>query len=177
MTGDVGKLYAEALFELSLEAGDPKPVFDELNEYNRIFTENPDIIRLFHSPVIEIGEKLDIIEKIFGGEKSLVRNFICLAAEKDRIPFIGSITSEFNKCYNRYMNIAEMTVVSSIPLRSDLKERLQAKLEEKSGRKVVLKTEVDPSIIGGMILKYGNTQIDSSIKGRLESVAEQLKIQ
>jgi F-type H+-transporting ATPase subunit delta len=70
-----------------------------------------------------------------------------------------------------------MTVVSSIPIKPELEAKLKARLEEKSGKKVVLTVEVDPSIIGGMILKYGNSQIDNSIKGRLESVAKQLKIQ
>ncbi|MGN0621938.1 MAG: ATP synthase F1 subunit delta [Porcipelethomonas sp.] len=177
MTGDVGKLYAEALFELSLEAGDPEPVYTELNEYNSLFSENPDFVKLLFSPVIEISEKLDIIDRIFGGKKSLVRDFICLVTEKNRITYIDKITSEFNKCYNRHMNIAEMTVVSGIPLKPELREKLKSKLEEKSGKKVDLKVEVDPSIIGGMILRYGNSQIDNSIKGRLEAVAEQLKIQ
>ena len=70
-----------------------------------------------------------------------------------------------------------MTVISSIPIKPELCDKLKARLEKKSGKKVVLKVEVDPSIIGGMILKYGNSQIDNSIKGRLEAVAEQLKIQ
>lgn len=177
MTGDVGKLYAEALFELSLEMGDPEPVYKELNNYNDIFRTNPDFIKLLFSPVIEIKEKLDIIDKVFGKDPSVVKNFICLVTEKNRITYIDRITSEFNKRYNQYKNIAEMTVISSIPIKPELCDKLKARLEEKSGKKVVLKVEVDPSIIGGMILKYGNSQIDNSIKGRLKAVAEQLKIQ
>jgi F-type H+-transporting ATPase subunit delta len=177
MTGDVGKLYAKALFELCLETGNAKEVYSELNSYSEIFQENPEFLKLLSSPVIDLQEKLEIIDRIFGGEKSMVKDFICLVTEKNRITYLGSITSEFNKCYNKHNNIAEMTVVSSIPIKPELEVKLKARLEEKSGKKVVLTVEVDPSIIGGMILKYGNSQIDNSIKGRLESVAKQLKIQ
>lgn len=177
MTGDVGKLYAEALFDLSLEGDNLETVYEELNGYNSIFSENPDFIKLLFSPVIETAKKLDIIGRIFGNEKSLVKDFICLVTEKNRIAYIDNITSEFNKCYNKHKNIAEMTVVSGIPLKPELQEKLRKKLEEKSGKRVALKVEIDKSIIGGMILKYGNTQIDNSIKGRLEAVSKQLKIQ
>ena len=70
-----------------------------------------------------------------------------------------------------------MTVITSIPLKPDLKDRLIKKLEQKSGKTVKLNEKVDPSIIGGIILRMGNSQIDNSIKGRLEAVAQQLKIQ
>ena len=70
-----------------------------------------------------------------------------------------------------------MTVITSIPLKPDLKARLIKKLEQKSGKTVKLNEKVDPSIIGGIILRMGNSQIDNSIKGRLEAVAQQLKIQ
>ena len=73
--------------------------------------------------------------------------------------------------------IAEMTVITSVALKPETKSRLLKKLEEKSGKTVKLKEEIDPSIIGGIILRMGNSQIDNSVKGRLEAVAKQLKIQ
>lgn len=87
------------------------------------------------------------------------------------------MTENFNIRYNNYKNIAEMTVITSIPLKKELCDRLIKKLEEKSGKTVKLTQEVDPAIIGGLILKQGNTLIDNSVRGRLEAVAKQLKIQ
>ena len=107
----------------------------------------------------------------------MVHDFICLVTDKNRISYFGKITDAFIEHYNQHNNITEMTVITSIPLKPDLKARLIKKLEQKSGKTVKLNEKVDPSIIGGIILRMGNSQIDNSIKDRLEAVAQQLKIQ
>ena len=170
MTGDVGKLYAQALFELSLESESLENVCFELKQCREIFDENPQLVKLLSSPVILKTEKHEVINKIFG-ESGMVHDFICLVTDKNRISYFGKITDAFIEHYN------EMTVITSIPLKPDLKARLIKKLEQKSGKTVKLNEKVDPSIIGGIILRMGNSQIDNSIKGRLEAVAQQLKIQ
>ena len=149
MTGDVGKLYSTALFELSREENTFDEVHSLLNEYN---------------------------DKVFDDD-SMVFDFVCLVTEKGRISYIDRITSEFNKLYYDRNNIAEMTVTTSTALKPELKEKLISKLEEKSGKKVRLIEKVDPDILGGLIIRYGNSEIDNSVKGKLEAVAEQLKLQ
>lgn len=176
MTGDVGKLYAQALFELSLESESLENVCSELKQCREIFDENPQLVKLLSSPVILKTEKHEVINKIFG-ESGMVHDFICLVTDKNRISYFGKITDAFIEHYNQHNNITEMTVITSIPLKPDLKARLIKKLEQKSGKTVKLNERVDPSIIGGIILRMGNSQIDNSIKGRLDAVAQQLKIQ
>ncbi len=176
MTGDIGKLYAQALFELSLEADSVEEVYKDVNQCRKIFDGNPDLVRLLNSPVILREEKQEVIDKIFGREGT-VRDFICLVTDKNRIAYFGKMTDEFNAHYNKHNNIVEMTVVTSVALKPEIKQKLLKKLEEKSGKTVKLKEEIDPSILGGIILRMGNSQIDNSVKGRLEAVAKQLKIQ
>lgn len=176
MTGDVGKLYAQALFELSIEQENSKEVYGDINQCRKVFDDNTDLSKLLSSPIIEREEKQKVIDRIFGTE-GIVRDFICLVTDKNRINYFGKITDNFNELYYAHNNIAEMTVITSIPLKPQMKEKLLKKLEEKSGKTVMLKEEVDPSIIGGIILRMGNSQIDSSVKGRLEAIASSLKIQ
>lgn len=176
MTGDVGKLYAQALFELSLESDSLDKVCTELKQCRKIFDENPQLVKLLNSPVILRTEKQEVINKIFG-ESGVVHDFICLVTDNNRISYFGKMTDAFIQHYNQHNNITEMTVVTSVPLKSEQKAKLVKKLEQKSGKTVKLNEKVDPSIIGGIILKMGNSQIDNSIKGRLEAVAKQLKIQ
>lgn len=107
----------------------------------------------------------------------MVHDFICLVTDKNRISYFGKITDAFIEHYNQHNNITEMTVITSIPLKPDLKARLIKKLNRSPERLLNLNEKVDPSIIGGIILRMGNSQIDNSIKGRLEAVAQQLKIQ
>lgn len=176
MTGEVGKLYANALFEISLENNDADNIYNDLLQCNEIFSQNPDLVKLLSSPVILKSDKMDIITKIFG-ESGTVRDFICVVMERNRISCFDSITKAYSQSYNQYRNIAEMTVITSVPLKDEKRAKLIKKLEEKSGKTVKLVEKVAPSIIGGIILKYGNSQIDNSIRGRLEAVSKQLKIQ
>ncbi len=175
MTGDVGKLYAQALFELSLEQNDLTEVYNDLTECSKIFDDNPDFVSLLDSPVIMRDEKHDIINKVFGSDGGTVHDLICLVTDKNRIRYFTKIAEAFNVLYDDHMGIREMTVVTSTPLKPDTREKLIRKLEEKSGKKVKLKEEVDPSILGGIVLKMGDSMIDDSVKGRLESIARQLK--
>ena len=72
-------------------------------------------------------------------------------------------------------NIVKMTAITSVALKSEQREKLIGKLEEKSGKKVILSEKIDPSILGGIIVEYDNSRIDNSVKGKLEAVAKQLK--
>lgn len=175
MTGDVKKLYSQALFELCLENNNLKEVYDDINQCRKIFDDNPDFVELLFSPLIMPEEKTVIIDKVFGKEGT-VHDLICVVTLKGRIRYFSGITDAFNELYDEHCGIKEMTVVTSVPLKPDAREKLLKKLEEKSGKTVKLTEEVDPSIIGGVILKMGDSIIDDSIKGRLASISDQLKI-
>lgn len=174
MTGDVGKLYSQALFEIGLEN-------DSLDEFGRdmvqcrtVFEENPELTKLLSSPIITFDEKLTVINNIFGSDGT-VRDFICVITQKGRIRYFSEIAEEFRLRCCEHDDIAEMVVTTCVPLKEIQKEKLKIKLEEKSGRKVRLSEKTDPSILGGIIIEYGNTRIDNSIRGKLEAVAQQLK--
>lgn len=175
MTGDVAALYSKALFELALEQSALEPVNEELRQFKEIFQQNPELIKLLASPAITLAEKLDVISKIFGTD-SVVCDFLCVVTEKNRISYILKIAEAFNSLYNDYNNIAEITVTTSIPLSDPLRQKLSAKLSQRFGKTVKLIEKIDPSILGGVVIDYGNTQIDGSIKKRIENIASAAKI-
>lgn len=174
MTGEVGKVYAEALFSLCMEDGTLEPVYTELCACNQVLRDNPELVTLFCVPTIALKEKLGIARKLFSDNQTLC-NLICMLIERGRIRVMDAITSAFTALYNDRHGVAEMTVTTSVALTPQLRERLIRKLSEKSGREVRLTERVDPGLIGGVLVQYGNTQIDNSIKSRLEAVRTQLK--
>lgn len=174
MTGDVGKLYSEALFEIGLENNNLDELNDDIKQCRNVFEENPELVKLLASPVITNDEKIGVISSIFG-ESGTVRDFICVVTQKGRIGWFSDIAEEFRLKCSEHDNIAEMTVITSIPLKAAQREKLAKKLEDKSGKKIKLSEKTDPSILGGIIIEYGNTRIDDSIKGKLEAVSRQLK--
>lgn len=174
MTGDVGKLYSQALFEIGIESNTLDEINNDMAQCKAVFDENPELVKILASPVITNNEKIDVITKIFG-ESGTVRDFICVVSQKGRIVNFSEIAESFRIKCSEHNNIAEMTVITSVPLKSAQKEKLIKKLEEKSGKKVRLAEKTDPSILGGIIVEYGNTRLDNSIKGKLEAVEKQLK--
>ncbi len=174
MTGDVGKLYSQALFEIGIENNTLDELNNDMIQCRAIFEQNPELIKLLSSPIITNDDKIDVITKIFG-ESGTVRDFICVVSQKGRIVNFSEIAENFRIKCSEHNSIAEMTVITSIPLKSIQKDKLIKKLEEKSGKKVRITEKTDPSILGGIIVEYGNTRLDNSIRGKLEAVEKQLK--
>lgn len=175
MTGDVPALYSKALFELAVEQDCLESVYEELEQLKEVFQQNPELIKLLSSPAITQAEKLDVISKIFGTD-SVVCDFLCVVTEKNRIPYIIKIAEAFNCLYNDYKNIAEITVTTSVPLSDTSRQKLSEKLSNRFGKTVKLIEKIDPSVLGGVIVDYGNTQIDGSIKKRIETIASAVRI-
>jgi len=172
--GEIGKIYSDALFELAKETKSVEQVYSLLNEYADIFIAEPDLTKLLAVPNITVSKKLDIVNKIFG-EENLVSNLICLLTKKGRITRLESIRVSYNKKYNEMMNIAEMTVTTAVPLDKDTREKLIAKLEEKSGKKVKIREKIDKDLIGGVVVRYGNKVMDNSVRTKIKTLSDSIK--
>lgn len=175
MSGSFEYNYAIALFELSVEDNCLERVYEEFLSVTQIFEENPDFVKFLNLPTVEWEEKEQIISKAFGESLcSIMFNFLNVTAKKGRISSITAIFSEFKTLYNEKMNILEVTATTAIPLSDTLKEKLIEKLSSVSGKNIVLKECVDSKIIGGIVLKYNNTEIHASVRDKLEKLKAQI---
>jgi F-type H+-transporting ATPase subunit delta len=172
--GKVGEVYAEALFELAKESNDIDGIYKTLNDYADIFSDNPDLMKLLAVPTIPVPKKIEIVNKVFP-EENLVSNFICILVEKSRITGIENVRSEFNKKYNELNNIAEMTVYTVKPLDDDTRRKLTEKLADKYQKTIKLREKIDPELIGGIVVKYGNKVMDNSIRTKLKNIGKSMK--
>lgn len=176
MTGMIEKVYSQALFETGRESNTLDILFSELNAVSEILKDNPNFIKFLSAPIINADEKKSVIAKIFKDKISeYLYNFICILTDKNRIQYIGRITEEFKKSCNNYNGIMEVTVTTALPMKKELLEKLVKKLEAASGKKISIVEKVDNTILGGIILSYGNTLLDSSVKSKLESIHLQMK--
>lgn len=174
MRGQVGNVYAEALFTLCRETDSLDAVHTELNACAAVLAANPELLQLLSVPTISTKEKLTMTERLFAGNEIVV-SLLCLLVERNRIRYLQDVTEAFNADYQDAKNYAEMTVTTAVPLTETLRERLRAKLEEKSGKQVKLIEQVDASLLGGVMVRYGNTVQDNTVKTKLASLRQQLK--
>lgn len=176
MTGMIEKVYSDALFQVAQENNTLDSTNDELSELATIFEGNQDFLKFLSTPVISADEKKKVLSKLFKDKVSEnTFNFLCILTDKRRIQYIGKIASEFKDEYNNVNGILEVTVTTSAPLKKELALKLTEKLTSVTGKKIRLIEKVEPDILGGIILSYGNTQLDSSIKSKLSSIHSQIK--
>lgn len=184
MAESVGKIYSTALFELCCEQDSPENTLENTYEefkdvvellYDSGSEDCHDLVKLLGSPLISGQDKTGCLDAVFKGRISdMTLDFLCLVADKGRFGQITEIFGEFRKMYNDKMGILEAEAVTAEPLSAELKEALIAKLSKTTGRKVSLTEKTDKSLIGGIIVRYGNTEIDGSVRTRLEKLKAQI---
>ncbi len=176
MTGSVEKVYSEALFEIASEDNTSDVLFGELDSLSQIFKSNPELSKLLFAPTVSITDKLEIVNNIFGGRISQTAlNFICVLTEKNRINYLPSIAQSYKNLYNEKNNIVEIKVTTSVPLSDNLRQKLKCKLEAVYGKKVTMAEYVDEKLIGGIVINYGNTMLDGSVKAKLDKMQKQIR--
>jgi len=173
MTQTVGSVYAEALFLLAQEEHQEKRVYQELNQVTDMLLNYPEFITLLDVPTLGIEERISALQNVIGKEQGITENFLCLLVEKRRINRISDIRNAFNKMYYDYFKIAEVFVISAVPLTDTQRQTLKDKMKQKLGKEILLRESVDKSLMGGMIVQYGDTRMDNSIKSRLQQFAQQ----
>lgn len=176
MTGMVEKVYAEAMFQLGVEKDNLDLFHEELSELKTVFVQNPELTKLLSAPTVDYSEKISVIDKIFKSRLcDDVFSFVKVLTEKKRISYLSAVADKFNENYNSYNNIIEITVTTVKPLKEELRIKLKNKIETITGKKIKLIEKTDESIIGGIVLNYGNTMLDSSLKSQLDSLRIRMK--
>lgn len=175
MSSEVAAVYSHALFSLAKEQGDAvlQQTRADLRQCAVLFSLNPDLMRLLSLPTISADERITVAKKIFGDE-GLAPRLIFLLIDHKRLPFLSEIADVFDAQMMDYHNTAEVTVTTAVALTPDQKERLRSALEEKLRRTIRITERIDRSILGGVIVQYGDTRIDNSVKYRLETLKERL---
>ena len=177
MAETVGKIYSTALFELCCEQDKLDSVYTDYTDFEKLM-ENEDgraYLKFLSSPLISGHDKAESLKNIFEGKaEALLLDFLCLVAEKNRADRLDEIYSEFRKMYNDKLGLLEVTAVTAQPMSEELKKRLTDKLTRTTGKRIVLTEQVDSSVIGGIIVRYGNTELDSSVKTRLDKLKAQI---
>ena len=167
--------YAEALFQLSEEENITKEIYNELHDVVEVIKNNKELDNVLKSPLVAKNEKTQLIEALFNNKiNNNLKNFLKILVEKGRISSLKSIELTFKELLNDKHNIIEGTVISAIALTEKQVKELEEKLSKKYNKNVTLENEVDQSILGGVLVRLGNTQIDGSVKTRLNNIKDQL---
>lgn len=169
--------YAQSLYELASEAKAVDKVEKSLVGFETLVSESADLKRFIESPVFSADEQSAAIDGILKKAKAhpLVANFLKVVASNRRLFAIPSMITAFKAIAADARGEATADVVSAHDLNATQTKQLQATLKEVAGKDVAINLTVDPSILGGLIVKMGSKQIDTSLKTKLSTLKLALK--
>jgi F-type H+-transporting ATPase subunit delta len=130
--------------------------------------------RYITSPVVSPDRKIAALRALLPDLPPTVRNFLELLARRDRLELLPAIREQFRRLYDELQGIRTAVLTTAVPLDTGRRELIAARLAQRFGARITIQTEVDPSILGGVIARVGDDVIDGSVRGRLERLRRAL---
>ncbi len=167
---ELAQVYARSLFGVALEQGKLDELREQLAQFADAVDENHDLAVFFFSPYFSTTEKQEALERMLDGADPSFLNFLRLLIENHRMPVIFRIRHEYERLWDEENKTLPVEITSAIALDEQTTDSLGRTIGERAGRKVTLAARVDPDIIGGIIIRVGNSILDASIRNRLEQL-------
>ena len=175
MINVIADRYAQALFEVGEETQTTSELYQELSELVDIFNENKDLYNFLKSPLNGREDKKNVMQNIFKNQLSnSMNNFLKLVIDKDRISAIENMKESYKSLLNDKNNILEGTAITAVELSEKEIKDLEKNLSIKYNKNVTLNNIVDETILGGVLVKLGNEEIDGTVRTRLSKMKNQL---
>lgn len=170
----LGKTYAQALLAAAAKAGVTDKVVDQLDQIvDQYLGSSPQLAAAFASPRIEVEEKSRIIDKIFSNDfEPLLLTFLKVMASRGRLGNVAAVRQGVIDLYDEMSGQVLAKVSTAVPLDDQLRTKITAQLGTALNKKVRLQEVVDADLIGGMVIRIGDTVFDNSVANRLNKVAK-----
>jgi F-type H+-transporting ATPase subunit delta len=169
--------YAAALFELAGEADSIDAVKADLERFDAMIAENPDLNRLVRSPVFSVEEQLQALSAVLerAGIGGTAAKFLKLVTSNRRLFAVRDMIKAYRKLAALYKGQATAEVTVAETLKDEHVEALRSALKAVSGKNVDLDIKVDPAIIGGLVVKLGSRMVDTSLRTKLNAIKYAMK--
>jgi F-type H+-transporting ATPase subunit delta len=171
---EIGQVYARALFEVATEQDSLDEIHDQLGAFADAMNENRQLATFFFSPYFSVTEKEQGLERAVTDANPAFANFLQALIERHRMPVIFRIRTDFESLWDEARRLLPVQITSAVTLDSDTVKKLGDRIGQQVDRQVEISADVDPEILGGVVLRVGNVILDASIKNRLEQLRKQV---
>ncbi|MGB8656390.1 MAG: ATP synthase F1 subunit delta [Candidatus Zixiibacteriota bacterium] len=171
----ISRKYAAALFSTAKRINQVEAMSRDLDAVSDLLRKNRVLTDLLESPQIAQGEKKELISTVLKGRISeALFSFLALVLSKHRIQYLLSMSEEFQSLVRRHQGIVQARVGTAHATEPALLEKIRRQLEKNTGKKVEMETEIDSSLIGGIVIVLDDKIIDKSIRHQLRRLKEQM---
>ena len=171
---EIAAVYARSLFEVAKEQDKLDLVREQLGEFADALDETRELQVFFFSPSFSTAEKQDGLDRAVSGADPAFVNFLKLLIENHRMPVIFRVRRGFDELWEEENKLLPVQVTSAVELDQGTVEQIGDRIAEQTGRKVDLSSSVEPDILGGIIVRVGNSVLDASVRNRLEQLRKQV---
>ena len=171
---EIAEVYSRALFEAAKDNDVVDRIREELAQVDDALREDRDLRLFFFSPYFTSDEKKDAVRRVVeGGDERLV-NFLELLAERHRLPLLPRVRRQFDAKWAEEHRLLPVSVTSAVELDESLVADIGRRIQDQTGRSVELSSNVDPEVLGGLVVRVGNMVLDASVRNRLEQLRKQV---
>ena len=171
---EIAQVWARALFEVAKEHDLLDEVRDQLGQFTDALSENRDLMVFFFSPYFSTDEKKDGLKRAVTEADPVLMNFLEALIERHRMPAVFRIKARYEVLWEDERDLLPVEVTSAVALDESVVGSIGQRIGEQTKRTVELSSNVDPDILGGIVLRVGNLVLDASIRNRLEQLRKQV---
>ncbi|MGH7844481.1 MAG: ATP synthase F1 subunit delta [Candidatus Binatia bacterium] len=174
--GGLSRRYAKATFQLAQESRSEEKTAQEMKNFSRVLGTSP-LGSVLSNPAYDLTKRKNILDQVAKSLQlsPLVTRLLLLLLERRRLDYVPAIAAQYDKLLNDAKGRAEARVVSATALEADALERLRLRLQEVSGKEVMLQSDMDPALIGGLVIDFEGKTFDGSIRTHLEALKERIE--
>jgi F-type H+-transporting ATPase subunit delta len=167
---EIAQVYARALFQVAKEQDKLDVVRDQIGQFADALNDNRDLAVFFFSPYFSTEEKTKGLHGALDGADPAIVNFLEALVERHRMPVIFRIRAQYEQLWDEENKLLPVEVTSAVDLDEATVTSIGERIGEQTGQRVELTSRVDPGILGGIVLRVGNSILDASIKHRLDQL-------
>jgi F-type H+-transporting ATPase subunit delta len=171
---EIAAVYARSLFEVAKEQDKLDKIRDELGAFADALNETRELQVFFFSPYFSTTEKQDGLDRAVSDADPILVNFLKLLIENHRMPVIFRVRRAVDQLWLQENQRLPVQVTSAVELDKATVKQIGDRIAEQTGQKIDLSATVEPEILGGLVVRVGNSILDASIRNRLEQLRKQV---
>jgi F-type H+-transporting ATPase subunit delta len=169
MAGAAARRHAQAAFQIALERGELDVWREDLGRLAEA-VQDPGLFAFLESPRVHLEDKAKVLGRVLDKLNPLVMNMALLLVSRGRLALVPETVTEYGRLVDEHQGIAHAEVATAVPLDSKQEAKLTRRLGDLVGKDIMLATEVEPSLVGGLTARVGDKLIDGSIKSRFSAL-------
>jgi len=171
---EIARVYARSLFEVAQERDLLDVIREQLSQFVDALNENRELATFFFSPYFSSKEKKEALQRTLDGAEEIFTSFLELLIEEHRMPAIFRIRERYEALWDEVKRLLPVEITSAVELDEETVGAIGDRIREQTGQNVELSSHVDSAILGGIVLRVGNSILDASIRNRLNQLRKQV---